>query len=87
MFLRPEKQDNTVRDFACVIRQGRTGLKRMGNGVTRLASGAAGVRAYRFHTRTGTAIAAANFSDAPLSVEVADQTVNIPAMDTVVLPE
>ena len=43
VFLRPALNGKTVRDFACVIRQGRSGVGRMGEGVERLETG---TRAY-----------------------------------------
>ena len=87
VFLRPTAQGRTRRDFACVIRQGRAGTGRIGNGVARLETGKTCVRAYRFRTRSGTAIVAANFSDAFVSVRVDGRAVDIPPMDTAVLTD
>jgi hypothetical protein len=85
IFLRPETGGGTVRDFACVIRQGSAGVRRVGEGVERLETGLKDVRAFRFRTRTTTALSVVNFSREPVSVDLIGKTLDIPAMDTVVV--
>jgi hypothetical protein len=85
VFLKPEANGKAVRDFACVIRQGRAGVGRVGDGVDKLSIGQEGVRAFRFRTRTGIVCVAVNFSEAPVSIDVGGRTIDIPAMDTVSL--
>jgi len=85
VFLRPEVSDGTVRDYACVIRQGRAGTRRIGHGVERLQTAQDGVRAYRFRSRTGDMIAIANFTTVSESIELAGQSIDVPAMDTVLI--
>jgi len=85
VYLRPTARGGTVRDFACVVRQGRAGARRTGEGVERLDTDAERVRAYRFRARSGRATVVANFSDAPVSVRVTGHTLDIAAMDSVVL--
>ncbi|MCE2435649.1 MAG: hypothetical protein J4F29_22430, partial [Candidatus Latescibacteria bacterium] len=74
-----------VRDYACVIRQGRAGTRRIGHGVERLQIDQDGIRAYRFRSRTGDVIAVANFTTVSESVELAGKSVQVPAMDTVLI--
>jgi hypothetical protein len=85
VFLKPETKGQSVRDFPCVIRQGRAGAGRLGEGVERLHTEKEGVRAFRFRTRTGTACVAVNFSSDPVTCRVGQQTIAIPAMDTVII--
>ncbi|MDE2801185.1 MAG: hypothetical protein OXI94_21185 [Gemmatimonadota bacterium] len=85
VFLRPDEIGGTVRDYACVIRQGRAGTRRIGHGVERLQTAQDGVRAYRFRSRTDDVIAVANFTTVPESIELAGRSINVPAMDTVLI--
>ena len=85
VFLRPRGSGGTVRDYACVIRQGRAGTRRIGHGVERLQTAQDGVRAYRFRSRTGNVIAVANFTTVPESIELAGRSIDVPAMDTVLI--
>ena len=85
VFLRPEVNGGTVRDYACVIRQGRAGTRRIGHGVERLQTAQDGVRAYRFRSQTSDVIAVANFTPVSRSVELTDRSINVPAMDTVLI--
>ena len=85
VFLRPEVNGGTVRDYACVIRQGRAGTRRIGHGVERLQTAQDGVRAYRFRSRTSDVIAVANFTPVSRSVELAGRSIDVPAMDTVLI--
>ena len=85
VFLRPGASSGTVRDYACVIRQSRAGTRRIGHGVERLQIAQDGVRAYRFRSRTTDVIAIANFTTVSESIELAGRSVQIPAMDTVLI--
>ena len=85
VFLRPRGSGGTVRDYACVIRQGRAGTRRIGHGVERLQTAQDGVRAYRFRSRTDDVIAVANFTTVPESIELAGRSIDVPAMDTVLI--
>ncbi len=85
VFLRPEVNSGTVRDYACVIRQGRAGTRRTGHGVERLQTAQDGIRAYRFRSRTSDVIAVANFTPVSRSVELAGRSIDVPAMDTVLM--
>ncbi len=87
VFLRPEVNGGTVRDYACVIRQGRAGTRRIGHGVERLQTAQDGVRAYRFRSRTSDVIAVANFTPVSRSVELTGRSIDVPAMDTVLIKE
>ena len=85
VFLRPEANNRTLRDFACVIRQGRSGTRRIGDGVERLPTEQQEVRAFRIQTRIGKAIA--NFSNTQATIDLVKQTIDLPAMDTVIVKE
>jgi hypothetical protein len=85
VFLRPEVSGSTVRDFACVIRQGRAGTRRIGSGIERLHTGQKAVRAFRFRTQKGTALAVVNFSTQSVSINISDQSIDVPEMDTVII--
>ena len=85
IFLRPEASGGTVRDYACVIRQGRAGTRRLCHGVERLQTVQDGVRAYRFRSRTNDMIAVANFTTMSESIELAGRSIDVPAMDTVLI--
>ena len=74
VFLRPDEIGGTVRDYACVIRQGRAGTRRIGHGVERLQTAQDEVRAYRFRSRTSDMIAIANFTTVSESIELADRS-------------
>ena len=87
VFLCPGVSGRNVRDYACVIRQGRAGTRRIGQEIDRLDTGLEGVRAYRFRSRTCNVIAVANFTPASVSVELADRSVLVPAMDTVLIED
>lgn len=87
VFLRPEVNGGTIRDYACVIRQGRAGTRRIGHGVERLQTAQDGVRAYRFRSRTSDVIAVANFTPVSRSVELTGKSIDVPAMDTVLIEE
>ncbi len=85
VFLRPKEDGAVVRDYACVIRQGRAGTRRTGSGVERLTTEHEDVRAYRFTGRQGTTMIVANFSRADQLVDLAGDSVRVSAMDTVVI--
>lgn len=85
VFLRPEVSGSTVRDFACVIRQGRAGTRRIGSGIERLHTGQKSVRAFRFRTQKGTALAVVNFSTQSVSINISNQSIDVPKMDTVII--
>jgi hypothetical protein len=87
LFLCPEAKDGTVRDYACVIRQGSTGTRRVGDGVERLVTDQGDVRAFRFRTRKGTATIVANFANTQASVNVSGTVIEVQAMDTIVIEE
>ena len=87
VFLCPDESRGNVRDYACVIRQGRAGTRRIGHGVERLQTAQDGVRAYRFRSRTSDIIAVANFTTVPESVELAGRSIQVPAMDTVLIED
>ena len=83
--MRPGESGGTVRDYACVMRQGRAGTRRIGDGVERLQTGQDGVRAYRFRSRASDVIAVANFTPEAQTVAVAGRSIQVPAMDTVLI--
>ncbi len=85
VFLRLGASGRTARDYACVIRQGRAGTRRIGHGVERLQTDQDGVRAYRFRSRTSDVTAVANFTTVSESIELAGRSIDIPAMDTVLI--
>lgn len=85
VFLRPAAKAGIVRDYACVIRQGRSGARRVGAGVERVPVDAPGVRAYRFRSRTDVKLAVSNFTREARDVEVEGLTVSVPAADTVLV--
>jgi hypothetical protein len=87
VFLKHSAEGRTVRDFACVIRQGSAGVRRVGQGIERLDTGTTDVRAFRFRSRTGVVIVAVNFTNKPASATVTGRVVQVPAMDTLVLEE
>jgi len=83
VFLRPDASGNTVRDYAYVVRQGRAGTHRVGQGVERVDTSVDGIRAYRFKSRTADTIAVANFSQSTQNLDVAGQSVTVPPVDTI----
>ncbi|HCK10516.1 MAG TPA: hypothetical protein DHW45_11625 [Candidatus Latescibacteria bacterium] len=85
IYLSPGGDGSAVRDFACVVRQGRAGTRRVGGGVERLDVSGAKVRAFRFGARKGVVTVAANFGQEAVSLDVVGRTVVLPAMDTLVL--
>lgn len=87
LFLCPEAKDGTVRDYACVIRQGSAGTRRVGDGVERLVTDQEDVRTFRFRTRKGTATIVANFANTQASVNVSGTVIDVQAMDTIVIEE
>ena len=87
VFVKPESTGPTVRDYACVVRQGKAGTRRVGAGIDRLETGEHDVRAFRLRSRTGKVITVTNFTRELKSVTVLDRVIEIPPMDTVVLRE
>ena len=85
VFLRSGVSDGTVRDYACVIRQGRAGTRRLCHGVERLQTTQDGIRAYRFRSRTSDVTAVANFTTVSKSIELAGRAIDVPATDTVLI--
>tara|TARA_A100001037_G_scaffold288917_1_gene300128 strand:- start:217 stop:2322 length:2106 start_codon:yes stop_codon:yes gene_type:complete len=87
IFLRHQAAGRTVRDYACVIRQGRAGARRAGDGVERVKTDDDGLRAYRFRSLTGFAVVVANFTSTQKTIEIGDASVEVLALDTVVIQE
>lgn len=85
VFLRTGTTKGTIRDYACVLRQGRAGLRRVGEGIERLHTKHEGVRAFRFRSRTGEAVVVTNFTSEPIDVEITGHPIKVPAMDTVLM--